>query len=166
MAIKQYVFALLADCGCKYTKYIPMLNEKDEKKQEKGILYRRYTWEQGKRYGQTGSETACNRERDGISLNSSARTHELGRAPLYLGAPALIRWSGRSKPSFIPWKYHALGSRANNLYHYVKHHLQLSCTQVAILVAEIFQLLEALLTAFCWANIEQRLAVLPFVGRG
>ena len=58
--------------------------------------------EQGKRHGQTGNETACNRERYGMSLNSNARTHELGRAPLYLGAPALICWSGRSKPSFIP----------------------------------------------------------------
>ena len=95
-----------------------------------------------------------------MSLNSNTRPHELGRAPLYLGAPALIRWSGRSKPSFIPWKYHALGSRANNVYHYVEHHMQLSCTQIAILVAEIFQLLEALLTAFCWAHIEQRLAIL------
>ena len=89
--------------------------------QEKGFLYRRYTQEQGERYGQAGSETACNREqeqgerygqagsetacnreRDGMSLNSNARPHELGRAPLYLGAPALICWSGRSKPSFIP----------------------------------------------------------------
>ena len=59
------------------------------------------TWEQGKRYGQAGSETACNRERDGVSLNSNARPYKLGRAPLYVGAPALICWSGRSKPSFI-----------------------------------------------------------------
>ena len=49
---------------------------------------------------------------------------------------------------------------ANNLHHYVHHHLQLSCAQVAILVAEILQLLEALLTSLCWAHIEQRLAVL------
>jgi hypothetical protein len=41
--IEQYVFALLADCGCKYTKNIPMKNEKGEKMQEKGFLYRRYT---------------------------------------------------------------------------------------------------------------------------
>ena len=60
------------------------------------------TWKKGERYGQTGSEAAYNRERDGVSLNSNARTHELRRAPLYLGAPALICWSGRSKPSFIP----------------------------------------------------------------
>jgi len=31
VTIEQYVFALLADCGCKYTKYIPIMNEKDEK---------------------------------------------------------------------------------------------------------------------------------------
>jgi hypothetical protein len=61
----------------------------------------RYTWEQGERYGQTGSETACNRERYGILPDSGGRSHELGRAPLYIGAPALICWSGRSNPSFI-----------------------------------------------------------------
>ena len=48
-----------------------------------------------------------------MSLNLNARPYKLGRAPLYLGAFALICWSGRSKPSFIPWKYHALGSRAS-----------------------------------------------------
>ena len=69
--------------------------KKTEKMQEKGFLYRRYTQEQGKRYGQTGSETACNRERYGMSLNLNARPHKLGRAPLYLGAPVLICWSGR-----------------------------------------------------------------------
>jgi hypothetical protein len=70
--------------------------------QEKGFLLQRYTWEQGERYGQTGSETACNRERDGILPDSGGRPHKLGRAPLYIGAPALIYWSGRSEPSFIP----------------------------------------------------------------
>ena len=86
--------------------------------------------------------------------------YERGLFLIYLGAPALICWSGRSKPSFIPLKYLPLVSRANNVYHYVKHHLQLSCAQVTILVSEIFQLLEALLTAFCRAHIEQRLSVL------
>ena len=28
--------------------------------------------------------------------------HQFGREPLFLGAPARISWSGRSKPSFIP----------------------------------------------------------------
>ena len=76
--------------------------KKTEKMQEKGFLYRRYTWKKGERYGVAGSETACNRERDGILPDSGERPHKLGRAPLYLGAPALICWSGRSKPSFIP----------------------------------------------------------------
>ena len=40
--------------------------KKTEKMQEKGFLLQRYTLEQGKRYGQTGNETACNRERDGM----------------------------------------------------------------------------------------------------
>ena len=62
----------------------------------------RYTWEQGERYGQTGSETACNRERYGILPDSGGRSHEFGRAPLYIGAPALICWNGRSNPNFIP----------------------------------------------------------------
>ena len=74
-------------------------------------------WEQGKRYGQTGNETACNRERDGMSLNSNARPHKLGRAPLHLGAPALICWSGRPKPSFIPWNYLFSESRASGGFH-------------------------------------------------
>ena len=76
--------------------------KKTEKMQEKGFLLQRYTLEQGKRYGQTGNETACNRERYGISPDSDGRPHELGRAPLYIGAPALICWSGRPKPIFNP----------------------------------------------------------------
>ena len=87
--------------------------KKTGKMQEKGFLYRRYTQEQGKRYGQTGSDTACNRERYGMSLNSNARPHKLGRAPLYLGAPALICRSGRSKPDFILLYYSFWGSRAS-----------------------------------------------------
>ena len=60
------------------------------------------TAKQGVRRHVTGSEKACNRERDGILPDSGGRPHKLGRAPLYVGAPALICWSGRSKPSFIP----------------------------------------------------------------
>ena len=60
------------------------------------------TGKQGVRRHVTGSETACNRERDGILPDSGGRPHKLGRAPLYVGAPALICWSGWSKPSFIP----------------------------------------------------------------
>ena len=60
------------------------------------------TGKQGVRRHVTGSEKACNRERDGILPDSGGRPHKLGRAPLYIGAPALICWSGRSKPSFIP----------------------------------------------------------------
>jgi len=76
--------------------------KKTEKMQEKGFLLQRYTLEQGKRYGQTGRDTECNRERYGISPDSDGRPHELGRAPLYIGAPALICWSGRPKPIFNP----------------------------------------------------------------
>ena len=75
------------------------------------------TLEKGKRPVQTRNETACNRERDGISLDSDGRPHKLGRAPLYLGAPALICWSGPSKPSFIPWKYLVLGNKASGGFH-------------------------------------------------
>ena len=75
------------------------------------------TWEQGKRYGITGSEKACNRERDGILPDSDGRPHKLGRAPLYLGAPALTCWSGRSKPSFILQYYSFQGSRASGGFH-------------------------------------------------
>ena len=72
-----------------------MLNKKDEINSRKGNPL-------SKIYVGTGEKVRANRERDGMSLNSNARPHELGRAPLYLGAPALICWSGRSKPSFIP----------------------------------------------------------------
>jgi len=87
-----------------------MKNEKDGKKARKGNPLSKIhvrnrgkdTGKQGTRRHVTGSETACNRERDGISPDSDGRPHELGRAPLYIGAPALICWSGRSKPSSIP----------------------------------------------------------------
>jgi hypothetical protein len=71
-----------------------MMNEKDAKSARKRIPL-------SKIYVGTGEKVRANRERDGMSLNSDARPHELGRAPLCLGAPALICWGGRSKPSFI-----------------------------------------------------------------
>ena len=72
-----------------------MKNEKDGKNARKRIPF-------AKIYVGTGEKVRANRERDGMSLNSNARPHKLGRAPLYVGAPALICWSGRSKPSLIP----------------------------------------------------------------
>jgi len=57
--IEQYVFVLLADCGCKYTKYIPMLNEKDAKNTRKRIPL-------SKIYVGTGRKVRANRERDGM----------------------------------------------------------------------------------------------------
>jgi hypothetical protein len=48
----------------------------------------------------------------------------------------------------------------NNLHHYAHHHLQLSCTEAAVFVAERLQILETLLAALGWANVEQWLAVL------
>ena len=56
----------------------------------------------GKRYVQTGRKIRCNRERNGVSLVVGGRPHELGRPPLYIGAPALTYPSGRSEPIFIP----------------------------------------------------------------
>ena len=58
--------------------------------------------EEGERYVQTGEKVRCNRERDGGLLDSGGRPHKSGRAPEYLGAPALICPSGRSTPVFIP----------------------------------------------------------------
>jgi hypothetical protein len=57
--IEQYVFALLADCGCEYTKNIPMLNKKDEIKSRKGNPL-------SKIYVGTGEKVRANRERDGM----------------------------------------------------------------------------------------------------
>jgi hypothetical protein len=58
-AIELYVFALLSDCGCKYTKYILMLNEKDGKNVRKGIPLAKILRE-------TGEKVRANRERDGM----------------------------------------------------------------------------------------------------
>ena len=56
----------------------------------------------GKRYVVTRKEIRSNRERYGVPLVVVSRPHKSGRAPLYLGAPAQIYPSGRSKPIFIP----------------------------------------------------------------
>lgn len=56
-AIELYVFALLSDCGCKYTKNIPMMNEKDAKNAKKRIPL-------SKIYVGTGENVRANRERD------------------------------------------------------------------------------------------------------
>ena len=58
-SIEQYVFALLADCGCKYTKKIPMMNDKDEKNERIGNPL-------SKIYVGTGEKVRANRERDGM----------------------------------------------------------------------------------------------------
>ena len=58
-AIELYVFALLSDCGCKYTKNIPMMNEKDGKNARKGIPL-------SKIYAGTGGKVRASRERDGM----------------------------------------------------------------------------------------------------
>ena len=58
-AIELYVFALLSDCGCKYTKNIPMMNEKDAKNAKKRIPL-------SKIYVGTGENVRANRERDGM----------------------------------------------------------------------------------------------------
>ena len=50
----------------------------------------------------TGSEAPSGRARDGMLPDSGGGPHQFGREPLYLGAPARIYWSGRSKPNFIP----------------------------------------------------------------
>jgi len=56
----------------------------------------------GKRYVQTGEKILGNREKVIGLLVAAARPHICGRAPLYLGAPALISGSGRQNPIFIP----------------------------------------------------------------
>jgi len=42
---------------------------------------------------------------------------QIGRAPLRLGAPARLCWSGRQNPIFIPWFRLSLGSTANGGSH-------------------------------------------------
>ena len=72
---------------------------------------------QGKRCLLTGRKVRSNRERGAGLLVAISRPYELGRAPLYLGAPALICWSGRPKPIFIPPKHHSWESRASGGFH-------------------------------------------------
>ena len=71
----------------------------------------------GKDIKETGRKIRSNRERDKGLPDAGVRPHELGRAPLYIGAPALIYPSGRSNPIFIPWKHRALGSKASGDFH-------------------------------------------------
>ena len=72
-----------------------------------------YVGKKGERYVLPGKEIRSNRERDGVSLVADGRPHELGRAPLYIGAPALIFASGRPKRVFILFDYLSLGNRAS-----------------------------------------------------
>ncbi len=62
---------------------------------------------------QTGKKVLGNREKGTIWLVAAARPHKLGRAPLHLGAPARLCWSGRQNPTFIPWPCLSLGSTAS-----------------------------------------------------
>ena len=107
-SVEPTMSCVSCETRCKYMKILPIIQRKRTKSYAFMVFWAEQyafgddsTWEQGKRYGQTGSETACNREKYGMSLNSIARPHKCGRAPLYFGAPALICWSGRSKPNFI-----------------------------------------------------------------
>ena len=83
-SIEQYVFALLADCGCKYTKNIPMMNDKDEKNERIGNplskVYVRNrekgTGKQGERRHVTGRETASYQIRAGARPDMLERSVE------------------------------------------------------------------------------------------
>ena len=62
---------------------------------------------------QTGRKVLGNREKGTFWFVAIARPHKLGRAPLHLGAPARLCWSGRQNPIFIPWFRLSLGSTAS-----------------------------------------------------
>ena len=66
------------------------------------VCRKEYALRLGKRYVQTGEKILGNREKVIGLLVAAARPHIFGRAPLYLGAPALLYWSGRQHPIFIP----------------------------------------------------------------
>ena len=51
---------------------------------------------------QTGRKVLGNREKGTFWLVVTARPYKLGRAPLHLGVPARLCWSGRQNPTFIP----------------------------------------------------------------
>ena len=69
--------------------------------------------QKGERSLQTGGEVLGNREEGTFWLVATTRPHKLGRAPLRLGAPARLCWSGRQNPTFIPWPCLSLGSTAS-----------------------------------------------------
>ena len=74
---------------------------------------KRQALQKGERSLQTGKKVLGNRERGTIWLVFTTRPHKLGRAPLRLGAPARLCWSGRQNPTFIPWPCLSLGSTAS-----------------------------------------------------
>ena len=76
-AIELYVFALLSDCGCKYTKKNTMKNEKDGKNARKGNPLSKIhvrnrgkdTGKQGTRRHVTGRDTASRQIRTDARMN-------------------------------------------------------------------------------------------------
>jgi len=73
--------------------------------------------QKGKRSLQTGRKVFGNREEGAFWLVAAARHHKLGRAPLRLGAPARLCWSGRQNTTFILWNCLSLENRASNGSH-------------------------------------------------
>ena len=109
---------------CETRKYLRNYLQKSEKssllRKENGTVRER-TWlakkeqalQKGERSLQTGRKILGNKEKGTFWIVAAARPHKLGRAPLHLGAPARLCWSGRQNPIFIPWLCLSLGSTAS-----------------------------------------------------
>ena len=90
------------------------LVEIDGRGEGKNMAYeKRQALQKGERSLQTGKKVLGNREKGTLRLVAIARPHKLGRAPLHLGAPARLCWSGRQNPTFIPWLCLSWGSTAS-----------------------------------------------------
>ena len=90
------------------------LAERERHGEGENMAYeKRQALQKGERSLQTGKKVLGNWEKGTIWLVAAVRPHKLGRAPLHLGAPARLCWSGRQNPTFIPWLCLSWGSTAS-----------------------------------------------------
>ena len=82
-----------------------------------GLRKKNKPCKRGERSLQTGRKVLGNKEKGTFWFVAIARPHKLGRAPLHLGVPARLCWSGRQNPTFIPWFRLSLGSTASGGSH-------------------------------------------------
>ena len=119
--IRHYpIFKQAASFGCGFAIFEKIRKKQSLAERERhgvgedvGLRKKNKPCKRGKSSLQTGRKILGNREKGTIWLVFTTRPHKLGRAPLHLGAPARLCWSGRQNPIFIPWLCLSLGSTAS-----------------------------------------------------